>query len=786
MNDRSFSHSLSTLLYDPGAPMLTTADLKMKLKFSILIVDDQPDNLRTLSAILRDERYTVRQAISGQVALDAVQVSLPDLILLDIRMPEMDGYEVCSILKANPETCHIPVIFLSALNDVNDKVKAFTAGAVDYITKPFQAEEVLIRIGHQLTIQQQQQQLRNQNQRLQEAGEILQFQAEQERVMGTIIQRIRESLDKKNVFDTTVSAIQHLLRADRVLIYQLFPNGTGKVVAESVLSGFPSILGMVFPEEVFPSAYYELYEHGRICIINDVHNGYADITPCLVEFIDQWAVQAKLVVPILLNGVLWGLLIIHQCGSPRAWLSSEVSLLSQLAGQIAIAIQQAELYQEIQSFNLNLEQEVSARTAELRQALSFQAMLKRISDKVRDSLDSQQILQSVVEELAIALDATACDAALHSPDHRTSTISYQYVQPGVEATQGQQTQIQDASELYAQLHQGHSFAFCQLESGSIRKHSAILVCPIVDGQSESDMMGDLWVFKPAAASYSEMEMHLVEQVANQCAIALRQAQLYEAVQTQLQEQQRLNQLKDDFLSTISHELRTPIASIRMIARLLMSITHQGESFVQKMVSPEAQNNKAAQYLKVLQDEAERELTLIEDLLSLQHIEAGVYALDPTPISLQDWLPHMIETFEIRAQEQQQTLKLTIAPNFPGLEVDLPSLSRIVTELLNNACKYTPPGEAIFVRAFAQADQFFLQIENMGTEIAPEELLRIFDKFYRIPNNDPWKHGGTGLGLALVKKLVEHMGGTITAKSSDNTMQFVVQCPISSKGLYQQF
>lgn len=759
--------------------MLTTTDIKTKLKFSILIVDDQPDNLRTLSAILRDEKYTVRQAISGHVALDAVQFSPPDLILLDVRMPGMDGYEVCSQLKTNPETCHIPVIFLSALSEVDDKIKAFAAGAVDYITKPFQAEEVLVRIGHQLTIQQQQQQLRNQNQHLQETGEILKFQAEQERVMSTIIQRIRESLDKETVFDTAVSAIQYLLKADRVLIYQLFANGTGKVVAESVLSDFPSISGITFPEVFFPQPYYDLYKHGRICIINDVDDAHADLTPCLVNFLHQWAVKAKLVIPILLNETLWGLLIIHQCEEPRAWLSSEVSLLSQLGGQIAIAIQQAELYQEIHSFNLNLEQEVSIRTAELRQALSFQAMLKRISDKVRDSLDSQQILQSVVVELAIALEATACDATLHSPDRRTATIFYQYVQPGVEVTQGQQMQMQDAPELYEQLNQGYSFAFCQLQSGSIRQNVAILVCPIVDGQSASDVMGELWVFKPATACYNEMELYLVHQVANQCAIALRQAQIYEAAQAQLQEQQRLNQLKDDFLSTISHELRTPIASIRMIARLLMSITHQGESFVQKMSSPDAQNSKAAQYLKVLQDEAERELALIEDLLSLQHIEAGVYALDPTPIRLQDWLPHILETFEIRTQEQQQKLIVKVAPDFPSLKIDLPSLSRIMTELLNNACKYTPPGESIFVDTFVRGEQFFLQIENTGIEIAPEELSHIFDKFYRIPNNDPWKHGGTGLGLALVKKLVEHMGGEITVQSCNNSMQFLVQCPIVS-------
>ncbi|MGA9379697.1 MAG: response regulator, partial [Phormidium sp.] len=290
---------------------ITTSTTKIKTKVSILIVDDQPDNLRTLSAILRDETYTVRQAISGKIALNAVQANPPELILLDIRMPEMDGYEVCSILKANSATQDIPVIFLSALNDVNDKVKAFNAGAADYITKPFQAEEVLVRIGHQLTIRQQQQQLLAQNQQLKESEAMLRFKAEQERLMGTIILKIRQSLDKEMVFNTTVSAIQQLLQADRVLIYEIFANHAGKVVAESVVAGFPAILGMSFPEEVFPLLYHELYTHSRIGIINDIYAKNVDIAPCLVEFLEQWAVRAKLVLPILANQKLWGLLIIH-------------------------------------------------------------------------------------------------------------------------------------------------------------------------------------------------------------------------------------------------------------------------------------------------------------------------------------------------------------------------------------------------------------------------------------------------------------------------------------------
>lgn len=121
-------------------------------KEDILVVDDTPENLRLLSSFLVREGYNVRKALTGQMALTAMDTVLPDLILLDIMMPVMDGYQVCEKLKSNPKTAGIPVIFLSALNDAFDKVKAFSVGGADYITKPFQFEEVLARVRLQLAL----------------------------------------------------------------------------------------------------------------------------------------------------------------------------------------------------------------------------------------------------------------------------------------------------------------------------------------------------------------------------------------------------------------------------------------------------------------------------------------------------------------------------------------------------------------------------------------------------------------------------------------------------------
>lgn len=128
---------------------------------NILIVDDLPDNLRLLSCLLRDEGYQVRAAISGPAAMMAVRSLIPDLILLDVRMPGQDGYSVCEALKEEAEYQDIPIIFLSAYNSVADKVKAFDVGGVDYITKPFHTAEVLARISTHLALRQSQKQLQD-------------------------------------------------------------------------------------------------------------------------------------------------------------------------------------------------------------------------------------------------------------------------------------------------------------------------------------------------------------------------------------------------------------------------------------------------------------------------------------------------------------------------------------------------------------------------------------------------------------------------------------------------
>ena len=152
---------------------------------NILIVDDTPNNLRLLMQMLTEHGHRVRPAISGEIALKAIKADLPDLILLDIVMPEMDGFEVCRKLKTDEQAKDVPILFISALNEIEDKMRAFSEGGVDYISKPFHMEEILARVNTHLTLRFQQQALTGQNEELRKKNALIEEQTEKLKLLAS-------------------------------------------------------------------------------------------------------------------------------------------------------------------------------------------------------------------------------------------------------------------------------------------------------------------------------------------------------------------------------------------------------------------------------------------------------------------------------------------------------------------------------------------------------------------------------------------------------------------------
>jgi signal transduction histidine kinase/DNA-binding response OmpR family regulator len=546
----------------------------------VLIVEDDEVTRTLLRYLMETEGYRVIEASNGEEGLQAYQQFHPNIVLLDIALPGMDGFTCCASIRAVPNSQHTIVVMVTALGDSQGIDRAFAAGASDYVTKPI----------HLTTLQQRVQRLREQ-------------------------QRLNQQAEQLNA----------------------------------------SLQGVV--------------------------------QDCMVDMRES--------------------------------------------------------------------------TKQLHKFLEFESMLKRITDKVRDSLDEKQILQAAVQELVWALTLGCCNASLYDADRRTATVRYEYA-ASISGYYGQTIDLVANADLYQQLLNGHCFQFCSVEPSPVRGAVSMFACPI---SNEQGVMGDLWLINPPYRVLDELEIRLVQQVANQCAIAIRQAKLYQAAQQQVEELTRLNQLKNDFVSTVSHELRSPLANMRMAIAMLKNCLEQG-----------APANKRTVYLQILQDECEREISLINDLLDLQRLEAGSKIVEVQAIDLSSWLPEVVQPFASTAQARQITLQVHLAPNLPMLSSDPISLQRILAELLHNAHKYTPPDEKITVSAMAEADRIRLQVCNSGIEIPAPELPRIFDKFYRVPSGDPWQQGGTGLGLALVKQLVEHLGGVIGVKSDAGQTCFTIELP----------
>ncbi len=193
---------------------------KIANRINILLVDDNPDNLRLLSNMLTEYGYQTRRVISGQMALQAAKATKFDLILLDINMPQMDGYEVCRQLKADSQTTSIPVIFISALNEVLDKVKAFSVGGSDYISKPFQFEEMIARVENQVQILNLQQELLKLHTNLEEK---INKKTKQLKIVNQELKQAQQKLLRKSLkdpvtnLDNKISFMGHLRQAIKLI-----------------------------------------------------------------------------------------------------------------------------------------------------------------------------------------------------------------------------------------------------------------------------------------------------------------------------------------------------------------------------------------------------------------------------------------------------------------------------------------------------------------------------------------------------------------------------------------
>ncbi|MEH1777839.1 MAG: GAF domain-containing protein [Nostoc sp.] len=596
-----------------------------------------------------------------------------------------------------------------------------------------------------------------------QAEQAVELQMEREQLLEAIAGRIHQSVELETILHQTTIELRQFLNCDRVLIYRFEADGSGMIIAESTVAASNPLLGKNISDPCLASKHPEHYGRSCIQVVEDIYA--AGLHPCHINFLASLQIRANLVVPIFQEQDMWGLLIAQHCRESRQWQQTETDLLKQLATQIGIAVQQAELHQQLQDLKAQMELQKQKHLNQLQQVRNFEALVRRMTEQIRDSLDETQVLQTVTQELAQLLNLERCQIELYSACQTLVTITYEY-SINLLPCQGLSRQIADRLEVYQPLLQKQPLQFLEILPGWQPKLlvMAQMACPIFDTQG---ILGNIWLTRPSQEAFDEFEIELVQQVANECAIAIRQAQLYKQNQAQVKELEKRDRLKNQFLRTLSQELRTPITSISLAVQTLESVLTPAEISEIEIVP---------QLLQILHNECGRESKLINDLLTLTYLEAEPDPPTLIAIDFQSWLHPIIESFRDLTNCQRQQLNLTVDRALPPLETDITDLERIVTELLNHACKYTPAGEYITVFAHLTGNAIELNITNSGIELTSNELSRIFEPFYHLSKHDPWKHSGTGLELALVQKMVRHLGGSIYVESAAGQTTFTVKFP----------
>jgi hypothetical protein len=556
--------------------------------------------------------------------------------------------------------------------------------------------------------------------------EVLQQQVDREHLLSEIAQRIRRSLDLEEILNTTVSEVRQFLQSDRVFIYRFQPDWSGVIAVESVASGWAATQGNVIKDSFFSEANCrELYQHGRIHAVDDVRT--ADLSPCHLEILERLEIRANLVVPIVQGEKLWGLLVANQCGEPRQWQPLDLNLLQHLATQLEIAIQQAELHQQVQS-------ELAERKRSEEKIREQAALLDITTDAIFVLGLNQQIL--FWNKSAEVLYGWLADEALsinpNSLLNQNSLLSLEEIQKTVIDTGKWQ------GELYQVTKTGKE----------VLVESRWTLVLNDQGQPKSVL-----VVNTDITEKKQLEQQFLH------------AQRLEGLGT--------------LASGISHDLNnilTPILAVAQLLQMKLTDTDESTRHLLKIQETSAKRGAALlqQVLSFARGVAGQRMTLqvMHLLLEIKQLANETF---PKSIEIRtDIQSDLWTVFADATQLHQVLMNLCVNARDAMLEGGTLSIS---------ASNFFVDESYARMNVDAQIGPYVaITIADTGTGISPELLDKIFEPFFTTKAVGK----GTGLGLSAVTGIVKDHGGFITVQSQlGRGTEFKLYLPAAQKTEVEQ-
>ncbi|NUN64783.1 response regulator [Pseudanabaena biceps] len=661
--------------------------------------------------------YEIFEADNIKNALEIWRSQKLDIILIDFNLFDGNGIDFLEIIRQDIAEPKLPVIMVASIDDGISAANVIKLGASDYLLKEEISVISLHRCIHRLL------------------DRFILFSRlhrsrQQETLISEIALRIRQSLDLEKIYTAIVRDVKDFLTADRTVIYKFNPNLSGTIVAEAVDSPWDASINTNIIDTCFRENKGGIYRQGRIFAANDILN--ANLTPCHIELLQRFQVKANLVVPILLpksleslediyteeNATLWGLLIVHQCSTTRNWEDVEARLLQQLSVQLAIAIQQAELYQNLQMSNFFLEEKVRQRNEELRQ--------------------SEELLRISFDNAPVGMATMDLEGNFLSVNQEICKIyGYAAVEllklKAIEITHSNSVEI-TTNSLNSLLHNEKSTVI--LEKQYINKNNKI-----VDAISRIGLIRD-------AEHHPLQFVVIVEDITEK---KLNEEKLAAAKVAEAS-----NKAKSNFLAAMSHEIRTPMNAVIGMTGLLADTPLSSQQ---------------QQFVSIIHQGGEVLLSVINKILDFSQIESGNVELEKHCFDLYEFIAEILDLLANRSVEKSLELESIIALNVPRQIVsDSTCLRQILVNLIGNAIKFTEQGEVIIsvdaslIDADSLTYELNFAVQDTGIGIATEAIARLFKPFNQADSSITRQYGGTGLGLAISKDLCQLLGGDIQVES----------------------